>query len=270
MAAGPGRTASWVNMQDPVQTQLSGETSGYARMHQSEGIGDRYDELIYAAGGHDDFMWSLQRPYLERIVRAQRASLGHVKSLDFACGTGRIVSVVETLVDDATGVDISPFMIEPARRKVTRARLLVADIFEQPDAVDSDYDLITAFRFFLNTEHEMRQRVMSSLAGRLAGPDARLVFNVHGNSHSVMAPVALYKRLRGWGRTRMLSHGEVRRLVEDAGLRIEAWYGFGIWPPRMYRGPLRRFAEATDRLASGNRHLGRFGRDLVFVCRRGE
>ena len=254
-------------MTTPGDSLPTVRTSEYARMHQVEGIGARYDEVIYRDGGYDAFVWSRQRPILEDVMRRQRATIGQLRALDFACGTGRILSVVDRLADDVTGVDISRFMIEQARPKVAHARLLVADVLDQPDAIGPAYDLITAFRFFLNTEDRMRARIMALLAGRLAGPEARLVFNIHANQHSMSGVAGLYRSVRGWEPGRFMTYRQVRRLLEDAGLRVEACHGFGILPPRLHRGPGSGLARAIDRRTAGRGLFRPVCRDLLFVCR---
>lgn len=242
--------------------------SAYVRLHEVADVGVRYDRDVYAAGSHDEFLWSLERPLLLRLASARRDACGRLRYLDFACGTGRILSTVEVLADEAYGVDISPHMVDQARPKVRAARLVVADVLEDPDAVDRDFDLVTAFRFFLNTEDGLRQPVMAWLASRLAGPDARLIFHVHGNASSTLLLTSLYMRLRGWGSARLLGIRRVRELTSEAGLVIEAAHGFGLFPRRLHRGLLRRPIQAIERMAAGSRWLRPLSHDVIYVCRR--
>jgi SAM-dependent methyltransferase len=246
----------------------SGRDSRYARLHQVEDVGVRYDRQEYGAGGHDEFLWSLVRPFLRRLVTEQRLARRPIRYLDFACGTGRIVSALEDLVDDSTGIDISEYMVEEARAKVRHTRLVVADVLEEPDAVGGPYDLVTAFRFFLNTDDFVRPRAMAWLARQLAGPHSRLVFNVHGNATGTLALTSLYMRLRGWGPARLLGYRQVRELAEAAGLRIEACYGFGLFPRRLHRGLLRRPVQAIERRAAASRLLRPISHDVLYVCRK--
>jgi SAM-dependent methyltransferase len=240
----------------------------YADLHQVSDVGVRYDRDVYAAGGYDDQAWALQRAYLEALLGSFQARHGRFKYLDFACGTGRIISVAERFAGDSTGVDISPHMIERALARVSSSRLVVADVLAEPTAIDADYDVISAFRFFLNTEPEMRVGVMASLAGRLRGPDSLLVFNIHGNAHSSLALTSMYRRLRGWGPAWLMSHREVRRLVEGADLTIVDRAGFGLWPHRLYRTWIGPALRAIDRRALTHRVGRSMSHDLVYVCRR--
>ncbi len=113
----------------------------------------------------------------------------------------------------------------------------------------------------------MRTAVMESLARRLAGPASRLVFNVHANAWSTQALTSLYRRLHGWPPPTTLSYRTVRKLVQSAGLEIEALYGYGLLPRRLHASPLRGAMESIDRRVSGGGLLGRVCQDMVFVCK---
>jgi predicted TPR repeat methyltransferase len=241
--------------------------SGYAEWHKSAWVPTYYDDVVYAADTHDTFVWQLERPLLVRLVSALAAPRGRLKGLDFACGTGRVTATLEQLPVDCTGVDTSPSMLAAAGQKLTRTRLVQGDLLEQPSLVDDDYDLITAFRFFLNTEPEMRRRIMGALAGRLRRPDGRLIFNMHANALSSLALESAVRAARGQGRLNTMTLGDVRALVAEAGLEIEAWYGCAVLPARLYRTPLAPLCRRFDRWAAGRRGLGPVSQDLLFICR---
>jgi len=243
--------------------------SQYAESHKAAWVPVNYDDVIYNANGCDSFAWSIQRPFLVRLLSDITPGRGGMKYLDFACGTGRIISAVEHLASESIGLDTSSHMLELAQTKVSMSKLRCGDLLEDPHIVEFDYDVITAFRFFLNTEPEMRPRIMRSLASRLADGDSRLIFNVHANGWSVDALKSLYQRMRGWGPASTMTFPEVRRLVNAAGLEIESWYGFGLWPSRFYRTGNARVFHQLDRLASARRLTKWISHDMLFVCRRG-
>jgi SAM-dependent methyltransferase/cytidylate kinase len=255
-----------------ADTHLSATPSGnrvsaYAEMHKADWIPINYDQNIYDPAGYDTFVWELYKPYLIRIVQGLAAQHEHMTYLDFACGTGRIISTLEGIPAVSVGLDISPQMVEYARTKVSRSDLRCGDILADPAIIDSNFDLITAFRFFLNTEPEMRALVMNSLARHLANEDSRLIFNIHLNRWSADGLKSLYTRLRGWGPRTTMTYPMVRRLVEDAGLEIERWYGFALWPNRLYRGRFGPLLKAIDRQAARIWPLRWISKDLLFVCR---
>jgi demethylmenaquinone methyltransferase/2-methoxy-6-polyprenyl-1,4-benzoquinol methylase len=81
-----------------------------------------------------------------------------MKVLEVGCGTGTNLSLYENAGCDVFGIDLSPAMLEVARRKLgERADLRLADAAELPYADDS-FDLVTAFL----TLHEMPTAVRTA------------------------------------------------------------------------------------------------------------
>jgi SAM-dependent methyltransferase len=186
--------------------------------------------------------------------------------LDFACGTGRVVSAVESMTAKSIGLDISPNMVSLARKKVRAADLRVGDILESPNIVGFHYDVITAFRFFLNAEPELRSKMMKCLSSRLRGPESRLIFNIHGNRHSMRHLGITYRAIRGEQNSEM-TFAEAKSLAEAAGLEIESWFGFGVCPRILHRTILKSFVRFVDRIAAKIRFLRGVSCDLLFVCK---
>jgi SAM-dependent methyltransferase len=240
-------------------------TSKYANLHFVDGVAEQYD-ATYAPSTYDSVIWSWQRPLLRRIFRSLREHGGRLKHLDFACGTGRILADVEDLSTESVGLDISPLMLASAERRV-RSSLKSGDILHDTSIVDRNYDVITAFRFFLGAEPDIRLAVMRDLAARLRDGSSRLIFNVHGNSGSVLALTSRYRRLRGWPPLDLLSSSEIRRIVAAAGLEVERTRGFGILPRRLYRSPIAPVVRFVDRLMSELGPLTRASQDILYICK---
>lgn len=244
----------------------NGASSPYAQMHLADGVSEHYDQVMYAPDSYDTLIWSLERPFLRSVAASMVRPPGGLRFLDFACGTGRIISALEDLASVSLGVDISPDMLSAARTKVQHSDLRVGDILTDPHVAPGPYDLITSIRFFVNTEEEMRRRVMPSLRNLLAGPDSRLVFNIHMNTINLL-PNRLYRLIHGWPPYRSMTVWQAQRLARDAGLEILELHGFGLLPARLHRGGLARAARWFDQLAAGRSPINWLCRDLVFVCR---
>lgn len=254
-------------MTDVVGSRRIGENaSEYAAAHFVEGVAEEYD-AVYAPASYDSAMWTLQRPFVRRSLSRVRSRSGRLKYFDFACGTGRIIAAVEDVATEALGIDISPLMLAHAERRVARSSLRCGNILQDATLADDDYDAITAFRFFLNTEPEIRLPVMRDLARRLRGPESRLIFNVHANGRSILALTDGYRRLRGWPPVRTLSHSHVSRMITNAGLEIETLRGYGLLPRRLYRTAFAPLAAAIDRQASRSSSVAPLSQDIVYVCR---
>jgi SAM-dependent methyltransferase len=231
-----------------------------------------YESQEYAPTSYSSHVWLWQQPVVEKCIRDFRASLGRpVRLLDFACGTGRVTSAVEPLVDEVLGVDISENMIALARGKCQRARFAVGDILTQPELLHGKFDLVTAFRFLLNVEPEVRRKVLRRLR-EVIRPDGLLLVNVHGNSHSLRHPAIVWRRWRERHRKtdamlNEMSPAESRQLLTDSGFQVVHQFGFGILPPTFYRTPLRGLVEVVDRPLAGENFLNNLSIDMLFVCR---
>jgi SAM-dependent methyltransferase len=247
-------------------------TINYADRFQPGEAVAAYETGEYAAGSYSSCIWHLQRPVLERMVKNFQAGRpAPVRLLDFACGTGRVLAVLASLVPAADGLDISENMVAVARTKCPRARLRVGDVLAQPELLSGGYDLITAFRFLLNAEPALRSRILRRLREALR-PDGRLVVNVHGNSRSLRHPAIVWRRwreLNGPSNVMLneLSPVETRKLLAECGFEIVQQFGFGLLPPTLYRTPLCGAAYAVDRALAGDHWWNNFSIDMLFVCR---
>ena len=188
----------------------------YVERHKGRGA-DYAETFSPEANPYRAMVWRLERRALDDILRRYLVP-GKIAQLDFACGTGRILGHFRDQVASATGVDVSPSMMEVARTAAPAAELIEADLTRNDVLGDRSFDLVTAFRFFPNAEPELRRSALSALARHLA-PGGILVFNNHKNRNSLRR-----RLLRLLGRDVVtlgtMSHVEVESLVAGAGLQI--------------------------------------------------
>lgn len=247
----------------------------YSSRFQDPAAAAAYESREYGVRSYSSQVWQWQRPVLEAIIRDfVRNRPAPVRLLDFACGTGRVLACVESLVDSADGVDISESMLALARAKCRKAQLKVGDILSQPELLPANYDVITAFRFLLNVEPAVRRRILGRLREVLRGPDGLLLINVHGNSHSLRHPAILWRRRRERSRPtgqmlNEMSPAETRDLLRECGFQVVRQFGFGMLPPTLYRTPLRAPAALVDKLLAGENLWCNCSVDLLFVCQPG-
>ena len=104
--------------------------------------------------------------------------------LDFACGTGRVLSHLEKRFTESTGIDISEDMLKCASSSVSSSTLICGDLTRDPNLVNGKYDCITAFRFFLHSQQSLRYEAMHVLSEKLRDRNSILIFNIHGNRYS--------------------------------------------------------------------------------------
>ena len=238
----------------------------YKESHKYQGKGDEY-EAYYETEAWEKFLWSREQEIILRILDKYFAGK-EINLLDFACGTGRITGLLESRVKTSTGVDVSGSMLAIARSKLKRTEIIEADITTENILKGRKFNLITAFRFFLNAEQELRSSAIKALV-ELLDEDGLLVFNNH---HSLGSPwikllYARHLRKNPEGTFNVMSIEQMRDLVGDVGLEIVEIYPAGFFhPPKV--PVLYWFNRAIDSLAYRLKFLDRFSESPIAVCRR--
>src|SRR4051812_22493118 len=198
----------------------------YSQSHLAARVAERYDsELARGYAGH---LWrDRERPLLDQMARDAVASGARV-AVDIACGTGRILSVLEAHVDDVVGVDISPAMLEKALERVPTATLLEASVidFEFPARAG----LVTMFRFFTNADDALRLLALECVK-RVLDDGGVFVSNVHLQSSSPGGALRGLRRLVHRGSyPRPYSARRHRRLLAAAGFVVDEAVPYGLAP----------------------------------------
>jgi predicted TPR repeat methyltransferase len=203
------------------------------------GRGHEYDANI-AASPFDDYLSRAENVYLGRVLGAVLpARIG--RYLDFACGTGRITSQLESRADESVGVDVSASMLQAARTRCRFTQFVQADL-TRDDHELTGFDVVTAFRFFGNAEAALRGDALRAI-NRCLRAGGHLILNNHRNPYSL---ARLAHRLTGGRHRATLSHFELRALLAKSGFRIVWQRPIGAW---LYRtglfGKLRAFDPAA-------------------------
>lgn len=194
------------------------------------GYGRRYVRTF--AEGYYAINWREVEAPLLRGIFARLAARGASRSLDFACGTGRILELHEEAFDDIIGVDISPEMLAFARGRYPDIRFIEGDLTRTgPIEAVSDRQVCTAFRFFLNAEPSLRAEVLDVLRDCLVEGGV-LVANFHGNPASLVGLVyPVRNRLAGQEINKLMREEEAVALLESHGFVVEEVHWYGLWPP---------------------------------------
>jgi len=226
-----------------------------------------FDDLPYRK-----MIWKWEQEKLSEIVDKYLGENTEVRYLDFACGTGRILGYLEDRVYEAIGVDLSESMINIARNKTKRSKLYIGDLTREHIFTPGTFNLITAFRFFLNAQWKLKDEVMRQLANLLSSsPHGYLVFNVHLNAGSSQEMLKrAYTKICGRPvKYNSLSISDVRRLTSAANLQIVAMYHFGIVPIRKESDRLPyQFMYQFEKFFSHFSFMQRFSRYIIFVCKK--
>jgi len=225
--------------------------------------GRDYDTTL-AESPFDAYMARWEAHWLATMVRQLHPD-GVPRYLDFACGTGRILSVVAPLAREAIGVDVSASMLDVARAKVPVARLVHADITRE--GVDlGTFDVATAFRFFGNAQDELRKAVLRALALRIRD-GGHLIINSHRNPRSL---AAMLDHATGGHQGMDLHYAKLRRMLAAHGFVVVGARPIGAW---LWRSRLLATVRDDARAARLERRFGAaalvaVAPDAVIVARR--
>jgi ubiquinone/menaquinone biosynthesis C-methylase UbiE len=110
------------------------------------------------------------RRYVVKVARPHQG----MKVLEIGCGTGTNLELFADAGCEVAGVDLSPSMIDLAKKKLGhRADLRLGDASEMPFADDS-FDLVLSFLTLHEMPTDVRSPVMNEMV-RVAGTEGRLL-----------------------------------------------------------------------------------------------
>ena len=197
----------------------------YRTGQSTEGSGLRYDANFRS--GYLATLWTeIERPLIDGILR----DLGGPDRtcLDFACGTGRITKVAASHFGIVIGVDVSADMLSQAATP-GNVVLLPIDITTN-HGIDGTFDVVTAFRFFLNAESSLRLDALTAIHRHL-NEGGTLICNVQTNASS---PIGLVYRMFNWLLSRPVRHTlgleAVKGLLTSSGFEIVDVRNYGFLP----------------------------------------
>jgi|SRR5579859_240500 len=179
--------------------------------------------VLHSAGAYDWLAWLLLGGR-ERAFRQRVLELGHVTTddavLDVGCGTGTLAILAKERVGAkgaAHGIDASPEMIARARRKARRAGLDVSfeqAVVEAMPFPEQTFDVVLSTLMLHHLPRPVREQCAREMR-RVARPGGRVVvvdFGARTGGRSFL------ERFHRHGRVELT---EIRRVLTDAGLRIE-------------------------------------------------
>ena len=203
--------------------------SSYRESHLGAAKARSYDEDLWDPRAAKGLDWLVEQRLLAGILRYVGSSApGSVA--DFACGTGRVLEFLDRYFPAPVGIEVSPDMLALARARCPRAKLILGDVTTMPSLAPGPFDLITAFRFFLNAEPPLRSEVLAWMRASLQ-PGGLVVANFHLNPASLRG---MYLRLRmnPAERVPMMGIADARRLFADNGFAVRQILGYGYLPYR--------------------------------------
>jgi SAM-dependent methyltransferase len=206
----------------------SAQDSSYRQSHLGADKARSYDEDLWDLRTAKGLDWLVEQGLLAEILSDLPPGTG--SAADFACGTGRVLEFLSRYFPSPVGIDISSDMLALARVRCPRVPLVLGDVTTVPGLAPGPFDLITAFRFFLNAEASLQSQVLAWMSRSLR-PDGIVIANLHLNPASLRGT---YLRLRMSRATRppMMSIGHSRRMFAAHGFTVRQILGYSFLPYR--------------------------------------
>ncbi len=199
-----------IGRQNGCMTADSSALDGWEHRQQAQAaafdqIGERYDEVF----PHKDGQRHIVDMLLARLPAAARV-------LDVGCGTG-LPSAYQLVAAgcEVTGIDISPVMIDLARRNVPGAIFLRRDALTI-DATLGRFDAAVAFFSLLMLTRRQITQTLAQLRAALLPGGLLAVAMVEADLDDVELPfLGQPIRVTGWPREKL------RQVLDDAGFTVE-------------------------------------------------
>lgn len=247
-------------MNTPDTNQIE-QPASYRESHKEKGA-DYHEGFVRYP--HRGMVWRLEQRILIKIVQKFLADTSP-RHLDFAAGTGRILSHLNPYMSSSTAVDVSESMLAVARENAPNARFIKGDITREDILANEKFDLITAFRFFPNAEQELRYDVIGQLANRLSDGGI-LVFNNHINNKSLLYRLSAIRR--GTRHLRGMNDEDAVTLTEAVGLVIVKRYPIAIAPLGETRMYFRQLTYWLERVLAKLPGVAPIAQNVIYVCKR--
>lgn len=237
----------------------------YRHSHKSEEHAHKYEGLV-TEGRYYSVLWEWEQKQIKEIVDS-RCKGGAGTALDFACGTGRIVRLLEGRFNKTVGLDISSAMVAQAEKKSRSTEFVVGDATEQADLVSDRFDLIISFRFFLNAQDELRKSVIAFMNSALKS-DGVIIFNVHLQESSLQSKLLkLWWSLRKEQSLPTLSIEHMSELLQTHDISIVETRHYGVLPTSSKLLPLpRTLYSKVESWLSGKAGMRPYARNVICVC----
>lgn len=228
-----------------------------------------YDATEYSSSSVGTLLWEMEKDILQKLLYKLIPNK-KLRYLDFACGTGRIVSFIAPFAISSAGIDVSAEMLTLARKRSPETLFFCKDITSE-EMVEGTYNLITSFRFLSNVDQLTRKAALRALHVRME-PDAILVVNTHTNPLSYKMFLLVWHAVRRlfWGNvhTQYLTTGTMRQILLDAGFDVVETVGYGFIPGKLLRLLPWNAALALERFLFRIPLLRPFGVNQIAICRR--
>lgn len=238
--------------------------NSYRESHKNHAKGIDYDDF-YQHHSWTKFVWEQEQKVLSDILKKYFQN-DKIHLLDFACGTGRITKFLENKVDTSIGVDISKPMLDIAKKKLEKTKLIRVDLTKSNPFKWQHFNLITAFRFFLNSEPKLRDEVLTIITSLLSN-DGYFIFNNHLNWASPSVKLRYYYgKFISKDTCNVLSIDAIKIMLLKHNLEIIKVYPIGFINPIKVNLP-KLWNIKIDNFVKNIKIFNNCSESPIFVCK---
>ncbi len=196
-----------------------------------EQLAPDYDQHRFG-NTYGQFIHAQERDILLELLPRMTAN----RSLDLACGTGRLLDFADT------GLDGSPAMLAEARKKHPEKTLVCGDALALPFEPQT-FDRVQSFHFLMHLQREQTQQVLREV-GRVLRPGGHFIFDFPSAKRRHLLQKAPSE---GWHGAASWSLADWERLLGD-DWQIVAVRAYLFLPVHRFPPRLRRFLRPLDTL----------------------
>jgi SAM-dependent methyltransferase len=238
----------------------------YQKRFSSPSAALSYSSLYEDPCSYDSIIWNFEQELLDKIIEEFVPHPERKFFLDFACGTGRTLAYLESKFSSSYGVDISADMLYIARQRVKKAKLVNANLLTLPNLLAGPFDVITAFRFFLNAEQRLREQALLALRRRMH-QNSTLIVNNHGSYPSLRSLTVRLQRKLHSPETNEIKQTDFENMLQKAGFETVKSFGLAVLTQRIGRLLGSSITLKCEKLASLSRIANRLGSNQIYVLR---
>lgn len=247
----------------------------YRESHTAIGKGDVYHNS-FSIFNYRAYIWHWEKKVMDQIF--EKFSKSDKQILDFACGTGRILTYLDTKSKDVTGVDISDSMLKVSTGNLPHMNIRKMDLTKNNLLLKEkkSFDVITAFRFFLNAQDELRLEVLDALYPLLKN-DGIFILNNHGNATGIGVILGkIIVGVKNWFRKeedkfvfKLLTERHLLKILDTKGFEVVDIYHRNVIPVmnEKTKFDLSNWEKWEDWFSS-KLFLRHFSRNVLYVCRK--
>jgi len=250
------------------------KTLDYRESHTEKGKGKVYHSS-FERFSYRKYMWDWEQKVLKGILSEKLNIESTI--LDFACGTGRILSFLKTQSKNVTGVDVSDAMLEVSTKDHPELEIIKADITRDNVFLGKrQFDVISSFRFFLNAQNDLRLEVLNALHPLLKD-DGIFIFNNHGNAlglgtlmgKGVVTVKNIFRPSDDQYTFNLLSHAKIKSLLKETGFEIIEVHHRSVFPilNEQTKFDVSKI-EGLEDWFSSKTVFQPFARNIIYVCKK--